>query len=196
MAKETWKPGNMLYPLPAVLVTVADNSGNENVFTVAWTGTICTDPAMVYISVRPSRYSYDMIKESGQFVINLTTEKLAKATDYCGVKSGRDENKFEKMNLQTEKAEYVKAPLLTDSPVNIECEVTEIKHLGTHDMFIAKVLCVHAGKEYMDEKGKFDLAKAKPIVYSHGQYYSTGKKLGKFGFAVRKTQKPKRKKNK
>ena len=196
MAKETWKPGNMLYPLPAVLVTVADNSGNENVFTVAWTGTICTDPAMVYISVRPSRYSYDMIKESGQFVINLTTEKLAKATDYCGVKSGRDENKFEKMNLQTEKAEYVKAPLLTDSPVNIECEVTEIKHLGTHDMFIAKVLCVHADKEYMDEKGKFDLAKAKPIVYSHGQYYSTDKKLGKFGFAVRKTQKPKRKKNK
>ena len=164
MAKEVWKPGNMLYPIPAVLVTVADNKGNDNVFTVAWTGTVCSDPAMVYISVRPSRHSYDMIQETGQFVINLTTEKLAKATDYCGVKSGRDENKFEKMKLITEKA----------------------THLGTHDMFLAKVLCVHADKQYMDEKGKFDLAKAKPIVYSHGQYYVTGKKIGKFGYSVKR----------
>lgn len=186
MAKEIWKPGNMLYPLPAVLVTVSDNKGNENVFTVAWTGTVCSDPAMVYISVRPSRYSYDMIRETGQFVINLTTEKLAKATDYCGVKSGRDENKFEKMKLKTERAKYVKAPLLKDSPVNIECEVVDITRLGTHDMFLAKVLCVHADKRYMDDKGKFHLEKAHPLVYSHGQYYNTGKKIGKFGYAVKK----------
>lgn len=189
MAKEIWKPGNMLYPLPAVLVTVADQKGKDNVFTVAWTGTVCSDPAMVYISVRPSRHSYDMIKETGQFVINLTTEKLAKATDYCGVKSGRDEDKFEKMNLTKQSARYVKAPLLKDSPVNIECEVVDVTSLGTHDMFLAKVLCVHADKEYMDSNGKFDLAMAKPLVYSHGQYYSIGKKLGRFGFAVRKNGK-------
>lgn len=186
MAKEIWKPGNMLYPLPAVLVTVTDGKGNDNVFTVAWTGTVCSDPAMVYISVRPSRHSYDMIKETGQFVINLTTESLAAATDYCGVKSGRDEDKFEKMNLTKQSGKYVKAPLLKDSPVNIECEVVDVTSLGTHDMFLAKVLCVHADKEFMDSKGRFDLAKAKPLVYSHGQYYLTGKKLGRFGFSVRK----------
>ena len=186
MSKEIWRPGNMLYPLPSVLVTVADDEGNDNVLTVAWTGTVCSDPAMVYVSVRPSRYSHHMIKETGEFVINLTTEELAYATDYCGVKSGRDENKFEKMKLITEKAKYVKAPLLKDSPVNIECEVVSVTHLGTHDMFLAKVLCVHADKQYMDEKGKFDLAKAKPIVYSHGQYYVTGKKIGKFGYSVKR----------
>lgn len=189
MAKEMWKPGNMLYPLPAVLVTVTDEKGNDNVFTVAWTGTVCTDPAMVYISVRPSRHSYDMINETGQFVINLTTEKLAIATDYCGVKSGRDEDKFKSMNLEKESASYVKAPLLKDSPVNIECEVVGVTKLGTHDMFLAKVLCVHADKQYMDSKGKFDLAKALPIVYSHGQYYTVGKKIGRFGFSVRKKKK-------
>lgn len=186
MAKEIWKSGNMVYQLPAVLVTVADHQGNENVFTVGWTGTVCTDPAMLYISVRPSRHSYQMIMETGQFVVNLTTEKLAKATDYCGVKSGRDENKFEAMKLATERAKYVKAPLLKDSPVNIECEVVSMTKLGTHDMFLAKVLCVHADKKYMDEKGKFHLDKARPIVYSHGYYYGTGKKLGKFGYSVRK----------
>lgn len=186
MAKEIWKPGNMVYPLPAVLVTVADHQGNENVFTVGWTGTICTDPAMLYISVRPSRHSYQMIMETGQFVVNLTTEKLVRATDYCGVKSGRDVNKFEEMKLATERAKYVKAPLLKDSPVNIECEVVSMTKLGTHDMFLAKVLCVHADKKYMDEKGKFHLDKARPIVYSHGYYYGTGKKLGKFGYSVRK----------
>jgi flavin reductase (DIM6/NTAB) family NADH-FMN oxidoreductase RutF len=186
MAKEVWKPGNMLYPLPAVLVTVADDNGNDNVFTVAWTGTVCTDPAMVYISVRPSRYSYDMIKATSEFVINLTTEQMAKATDYCGVKSGRDENKFESMKLQKEKAKYVKAPLLKDSPVNIECQVVSVTSLGTHDMFLAKVLCVHADKKYMDSNGKFDLEKARPLVYSHGWYYNTGNKLGKFGFSVKR----------
>ena len=130
MAKDIWKPGNMLYPLPAVLVTATDGEGNDNVFTVAWTGTVCSDPAMVYISVRPSRHSYDMIKHTGQFVINLTTEELAKATDYCGVKSGRDEDKFKAMNLTKEEAKYVAAPLIKESPVNIECEVLEITHLG------------------------------------------------------------------
>ncbi len=186
MAKEIWKPGNMLYPLPAVLVTAADKKGNNNVFTVAWTGTVCSDPAMVYISVRPSRYSYNMIKETGEFVINLTTEKLAKATDYCGVRSGRDENKFETMKLTMERAKYVKAPLLKESPVNLECEVVSMTRLGTHDMFLAKVLCVHADKKYINDKGTFDLEKARPLVYSHGKYYNIGKKLGKFGFTVKK----------
>ena len=181
----------MLYPLPAVLVTATDGEGNDNVFTVAWTGTVCSDPAMVYISVRPSRHSYDMIKHTGQFVINLTTEELAKATDYCGVKSGRDEDKFKAMNLTKEEAKYVAAPLIKESPVNIECEVLEITHLGTHDMFLAKVLCVHADEKYMDSKGKFDLAMAAPLVYSHGQYYGVGKKLGRFGFSVRKNKKKK-----
>ena len=191
MAKDIWKTGNMLYPLPAVLVTATDGEGNDNVFTVAWTGTVCSDPAMVYISVRPSRHSYYMIKHTGQFVINLTTEELAKATDYCGVKSGRDEDKFKAMNLTKEEAKYVAAPLIKESPVNIECEVLEITHLGTHDMFLAKVLCVHADEKYMDSKGKFDLAMAAPLVYSHGQYYGVGKKLGRFGFSVRKNKKRK-----
>ena len=191
MAKEIWKPGNMLYPIPAVLVTVADDN-RDNVLTVAWTGTVCSDPAMVYVSIRPSRYSYRMIKKTGQFVINLTTKELAYATDYCGVKSGRDEDKFAKMKLTREQAKYVCAPLIKESPVNIECEVVEIIPCGTHDMFLAKVLCVHADKKYMDKSGRFDLSKANPIVYSHGQYYGTGEKLGKFGYSVQKRKKNKK----
>lgn len=186
MAKEIWKPGNMLYPLPAVLVTASDGKGNDNVLTIAWTGTVCSDPAMAYVSVRPSRHSYQMIKDTREFVINLTTKDLAYATDYCGVKSGRDEDKFAKMNLTKERARYTKAPLIKESPVNIECEVVDIIPYGSHDMFVGKVLCVHADKEYMDENGKFDLEKAQPIVYSHGQYYCTGEKLGKFGYSVQK----------
>ena len=166
MSKEIWKPGNMLYPLPSVLVTAADSEGNDNVLTIAWTGTVCTNPAMVYISVRPSRHSYHMIKETGEFVINLTTKDLVYATDYCGVKSGRDVDKFDKMHLTREKAKYVNAPLIKESPVNIECEVVDIISCGSHDMFLAKVLCVHADKQYMDKNGKFDLGKARPIVYS------------------------------
>lgn len=195
MEKEVWRPGNMLYPLPAVLVTVTDKKGNDNVLTIGWTGTVCSDPAMVYISVRPTRHSYKMLKESKEFVINLTTEKLAFATDYCGVKSGRDEDKFEKMKLTKEKAKHVKAPLIKESPVNIECEVVDIIPYGTHDMFVAKVLCVHADKEYMNEKGTFDLSKANPIVYSHGFYYTTGKKLGRFGYSVIKKKTKKKKTN-
>lgn len=186
MPKEIWKSGNMLYPIPAVLVTAADGEGRDNVFTVAWTGTVCSDPAMVYVSVRPSRYSYDMIKETGEFVINLTTKDLAYAADYCGVKSGRDVDKFRAVKLTRENGKYVQAPLIKESPVNIECKVVDIIPCGTHDMFLAKVLCVHADKKYMDKSGKFDLEKANPIVYSHGQYYVTGEKLGKFGYSVSK----------
>ena len=185
MAKQTWKPGNMLYPLPAVLITVADKQGNSNIFTVAWAGTICSDPAMVSISVRPSRYSYHMIQETGEFVINLTTRDLAFATDYCGVKSGRDVDKFKELGLHTTAADKVCAPLLEESPVNMECKVTQVQHLGTHDMFIAEVVSVHADEKYMDENGKFSLEKADPIAYSHGTYYTLGEKLGTFGYSVK-----------
>lgn len=183
----------MLYPLPAVMVSVSDGKGNDNIITVAWTGTVCTNPPMVSISVRPSRYSYQMIKDTGEFVINLTTEELAYATDYCGVRSGRDVDKFAEMNLTKEKAEYVKVPLIKESPVSIECRVKEVKELGSHHMFLAEVLAVHADEEYMDEKEKFHLNKARPLVYSHGEYLGTGKKLGTFGYSVKKKKKARRK---
>ncbi len=186
MGKQIWKPGNMLYPLPVVLVSAASAGGEQNVFTVAWTGTICSDPPMVSISVRPERYSYSMIGETGEFVINLTTEKLAYATDYCGVKSGRDVNKWEKMHLTPAPGQCVKAPVVKESPVNIECKVTEVIELGTHHMFLARVEAVHAQEAYMDKTGKFDLAKAAPIVYSHGTYYAMGRPLGRFGYSVKK----------
>lgn len=186
MAKEIWKPGNMVYPIPAVLVTAADNNGNDNVLTVAWTGTISSEPAMAYVSIRPSRHSYHMVKETGEFVINLTTKELAYATDYCGVKSGKNEDKFEAAKLTKEEAKYVKAPLIKESPVNIECRVTDVIPCGSHDMFIGKVLCVHADEQYLDENGAFDLNKAQPLVYSHGKYYTTGEYLGKFGYSVQK----------
>lgn len=177
----------MLYPLPAVLISAADKSGRDNLFTVAWTGTICSDPAMVSISVRPERYSYHMIEETGEFVLNLTTEKLAWATDYCGVRSGRDVDKWKEMQLTRAYGEYVKAPMVAESPVNLECRVTEKKVLGSHDMFLAEVLAVHADEAYMDEKGAFQLSEAKPLVYSHGRYYSVGKEIGKFGYSVQKS---------
>ena len=187
--KETWKPGNMLYPLPAVMVSVTDGQGNDNIITVAWTGTICTNPPMVYISVRPSRYSYEMLKKTGEFVINLTTEELAFATDYCGVRSGRDVDKFKEAHLTKEPAQFVKAPMIKESPVSIECRVTEVKELGSHHMFLAEVLAVHAQQEYIDKNNKFKLNKAKPIVYSHGEYLGTGKSLGTFGYSVKKRKK-------
>lgn len=187
--KETWKPGNMLYPLPAVMVSVTDGQGNDNIITVAWTGTVCTNPPMVYISVRPSRYSYEMIKKTGEFVINLTTEELAFATDYCGVRSGRDVDKFKEAHLTREPAQFVKAPMIKESPVSIECRVTEVKELGSHHMFLAEVLAVHAQQEYIDKNNKFQLNKAKPIVYSHGEYLETGRSLGTFGYSVKKKKK-------
>lgn len=187
--KKTWKPGNMLYPLPAVMVSVTDGKGNDNIITVAWAGTVCTNPPMVSISVRPSRFSYDMIKNTGEFVINLTTEKLAYATDYCGVRSGRDVDKFKEMNLTKEKADFVKAPMIGESPVSIECKVREVKELGSHHMFLAEVLAVHAENAYMDQNDKFHLNKSHPLVYSHGEYLGLGKSLGTFGYSVKKRKK-------
>lgn len=192
MAKIEWKPGNMLYPLPAVMVTVADEDGHDNIITVAWAGTVCTNPPMVSISVRPERHSYKMLCDTREFVINLTTEKLAYATDYCGVKSGRDVDKFEKANLTREPSSHVGAPMIKESPVSIECRVREITEYGSHSMFLADVLAVHVDKDYMDEKGKFDLAQAQPLVYSHGEYYGLGKKLGTFGYSIRKRRKKKK----
>jgi len=186
MGKRTWKPGNMLYPLPVVLVSCADKAGKDNIFTVGWTGTVCSDPPMLSVSVRPERYSYHMIEETGEFVVNLTTENLTFATDYCGVKSGRDVDKWKEMKLTREKADIVKAPLIAESPVNIECRVTEKRNLGTHVMFLAEVAAVHVEEAYMDENGKFHLEKAKPIVYSHGTYFAMGKELGTFGYSVKK----------
>lgn len=186
MSKQIWKPGNMLYPLPVVMVSVADKCGRNNILTVAWAGTICTNPAMVSISVRPERYSYSILKETGEFVLNLTTKDLVYATDYCGVKSGRDVDKFKEMNLTALAASKVSAPLIAQSPVNIECKVRDVLALGSHDMFIADVVAVHADEKYMDEKGKFHLEKAEPIVYSHGTYFACGDALGTFGYSVRK----------
>lgn len=189
MEKQTWKPGNMVYPLPAVLVSVADKNGKDNLITVAWVGTVCTNPPMVSISVRPERYSYQMLRESREFVINLTTEALAFATDYCGVRSGRDVDKFQVTGLTREKAEFVKAPMVAESPVSIECRVKEVLELGSHHMFLADVLAVHAEEAYIDEKNKFQLNQAKPLVYSHGEYLGVGKKLGTFGYSIRKKKK-------
>ena len=186
MSKELWKPGNMLYPLPVVMISVADKEGKANIITVAWAGTVCTNPPMVSISVRPERYSYNILMETGEFVINLTTKDLAYATDYCSVKSGRDVDKFKEMNLTAIPGEKVKAPLIEESPVNLECRVTEILPLGSHDMFLAEVVAVHADKQYMDEKGKFHLEYAEPIVYSHGSYLATGETIGTFGYSVKK----------
>ena len=186
MAKQQWKPGNMLYPLPVVMVSVRDGEGKDNIITVAWAGTVCTNPPMVSISVRPERYSYHMLKESGEFVINLTTEELCRAADYCGVKSGRDVDKFRELGLKKEEASVVGAPMIGQSPVNIECRVTKVEELGSHHMFLARVEAVHADEAWMDEKGRFDLNKALPVSYSHGEYYGLGRKLGTFGFSVRR----------
>lgn len=191
MAKQQWKPGNMLYPLPAVMVTVRSKNGEDNIITVAWAGTVCTNPPMVSISVRPERYSCHMLEESKEFVINLTTEKLCYATDYCGVRSGRDVDKFKEMKLTKTEASLVNAPMIEESPVNVECRVEKIEKLGSHYMFIARVLAVHADEAYMDENGRFDLNKACPMVYSHGEYYGLGKKLGSFGYSVKKKKKRK-----
>lgn len=189
MGKQKWKAGNMLYPLPAVMVSVRGKNGEDNIITVAWAGTVCTNPPMVSISVRPERHSYSMIKESGAFVINLTTEDLCYATDYCGVRSGRDVDKFKEMNLTKIEAEEICAPMIGESPVNIECKVEQVLELGSHHMFLAKVVAVHADEAYMDEKGRFDLNRAKPIVYSHGEYFGIGKKQGTFGYSVKKKMK-------
>lgn len=186
MAKQSWKPGNMLYPVPAVMVSCQRENEKPNIITVAWAGTICTNPAMLSISVRPERYSYNIIKETKEFVVNLVTSDLAYATDYCGVKSGRDVDKFKEMNLHKSISKVVKAPGIEESLVNIECCVKEIKELGSHHMFIAEVVSVNIDDKYMDKTGKFNLNKAGLVSYSHGEYFELGKKLGKFGYSVAK----------
>lgn len=205
MAKQSWKPGNMLYPLPAVMISCQGASQNDplctnpelagkpNIITVAWAGTICTNPPMVSISVRPERYSYHLIEETKEFVINLTTEQLVKATDFCGVRSGRDVDKFKEMNLTPLPSQHINAPGIAESPVNIECKVREIKELGSHSLFIADVVGVTIDDAYMTETGKFDLNSADLVTYSHGEYFLLGKKLGTFGYSVKK-ESPKKKK--
>lgn len=185
--KQQWRPGTMIYPLPAILVSCGKSPEDYNVFTASWVGTICSDPAMCYVSIRPERHSYGIIKENMEFVLNLTNEDLAKATDWCGVKSGRDFNKFQEMNLTPQKGEKVNAPIIVESPLSIECRVKEIVKLGSHDMFIAEVLNVQADERYIDpETQAFDLAKARLIAYSHGHYYKIGEEIGRFGWTVRK----------
>ena len=186
MGKQNWKLGNMLNPVPAVMVSVADKNGKANIITIAWAGTICTNPPMVSISVRPERYSYSMIEETGEFVINLTTKELVRACDYCGVKSGRDVDKFKEMNLTQLKMDKVKAPGIAESPVNIQCKVVKKEELGSHHMFIAEVLGVTIDEKYMDDTGKFHINDTGLVMYSHGEYFLMGEKLGKFGYSVKK----------
>lgn len=194
MAKVDWKPGNMLYPLPAVMVSLGATPEEHNIITIAWTGTICSDPPMCYISVRPNRHSYDILKKNREFVINLTTADLAFATDWCGVRSGRDHNKFEAMKLTPGKASMVSAPIIEEAPVNIECKVTEIIPLGTHHLFLAEVVNVKAEDRYLNSKtGAFSLEDANLMAYAHGKYYELGKKIGKFGYSVEKKKRKKKK---
>ena len=188
--KQQWKPGTLIYPLPAVLISCGETEEEYNMLTVAWVGTICTNPAMCYISVRPERHSYDIIKRTKSFVINLTNEEMARATDWCGVRSGKDYNKFQEMRLTPQMAQKVKAPIILESPLSIECEVIEIKELGSHHMFIANVVNVQADERYIDlTTDEFRLSDAKLIAYSHGHYYKLGEEIGKFGWSVRKNKK-------
>lgn len=186
MGKQHWKPGNMLNPVPAVMVSVTDKEGKSNIITVAWAGTVCTNPPMVSISVRPSRYSYQILEETGEFVINLTNESLVKACDYCGVVSGRDVDKFAKTGLTPIPMEHVHAMGIDESPVNMECKITEKRELGSHTMFIAEIVGVTVDDQYMDENGKFHINESGLVMYSHGEYFALGKKLGKFGYSVKK----------
>lgn len=185
--KQNWKPGTVLYPLPAVLVSCGAVPEEYNLLTVAWTGTVCSDPPMCYISVRPERHSYAIIRRTGEFVINLTTRSLARATDWCGIRSGRDYDKFREMGLTPLPAGEVAAPILAESPVNIECRVRQVIPLGTHDMFLAEVVAVQADERYIDPAtGKFHFEESDPIVYSHGEYFALGEALGRFGWSVRR----------
>lgn len=194
MSKQSWKPGTLIYPLPAVLVSVGATPEEYNLLTIAWTGTICTEPPMCYISVRKERHSYDIIRRTGEFAINLTTEDMARATDWCGVRSGRNENKWEAAKLTPMANPHIAAPIIAESPLSICCRVREVKELGSHDMFIADVVGVEADERFIDpETGKFSLDKSNPIVYSHGEYYTLGKLIGHFGWSVRKKTTKRRK---
>ena len=191
--KHDWKPGTMIYPLPAVLVSCGIEPDEYNLLTVAWTGTVCTNPPMCYISVRPERYSYPILKRTGEFVINLTQEEIARATDWCGVRSGREYRKFEETGLTPGPALTLRTPIIEEAPVNIECRVKEIIPLGSHDMFLAEVVNVRADNRFLNpETGKFELEKALPLVYLHGEYFGLGRKIGKFGWSVQRKQKRKK----
>jgi len=192
MGKVIWKPGTFIYPLPVVMVTSGDMNKN-NIITVAWTGIINTDKPMCYISVRKERYSHDIISRNKEFAINLTNKNLAFATDWCGVKSGAKVDKFKEMHLTKEKAKFVKCPLIKESPVSIECKVTEIKEMGSHDMFIAEILSIDADEKYIDDKGAFDITKCDLITYANGKYFTLGKQVGKFGYSVQKKKRKWRK---
>jgi len=192
--KETWRGGNMLYPVPAVMISCQRPGEKPNIITAAWAGTVCSDPPMVSVSIRPERYSYAIIKETGQFVINLTTQELVRAADYCGVRSGASVEKFGEMHLSAVPAKTLDCPIIGESPVNLECRVTKILELGSHHMFLAKVEAVDVLRELLDEKGKLDLGKAKLTAYSHGVYHALGRELGTFGFSVRKKHREKKKK--
>lgn len=185
MSKVQWKGGTFIYPIPAVMVSCGTME-ESNIITVAWTGILNTNPAMCYISVRSERYSHDIIKENGEFAINLTTRQLAYATDWCGVKSGRDVDKFKEMKLTKEKANIISVPLIKESPVSVECKVKEIVPLGSHDMFVAEIVAIDADEKYIDEKGAFDISKCDLIAYANGGYYPLEKKIGKFGYSVQK----------
>ena len=188
MSKVQWKGGTFIYPIPAVMVSCGTME-KSNIITVAWTGILNTNPAMCYISVRPERYSHNIIKENGEFAINLTTRQLAYATDWCGVKSGRDVDKFKEMKLTKEKANIISVPLIKESPVSVECKVKEIVPLGSHDMFVAEIVAIDADEKYIDEKGAFDISKCDLIAYANGGYYPLEKKIGKFGYSVQKKSK-------
>ena len=188
MSKVQWKGGTLIYPIPAVMVSCGTME-KSNIITVAWTGILNTNPAMCYISVRPERYSHDIIKENGEFAINLTTRQLAYATDWCGVKSGRDVDKFKEMKLTKEKANIISVPLIKESPVSVECKVKEIVPLGSHDMFVAEIVAIDADEKYIDEKGAFDISKCDLIAYANGGYYPLESKIGKFGYSVQKKSK-------
>lgn len=188
MGKIIWKPGTFIYPLPVVMISCGDMQ-KSNIITVAWTGIINTDKPMCYISIRPERYSYNIINNTKEFVINLTNKNLVYATDWCGVKTGAKVDKFKEMKLTKEKGKFVKCPLIKESPVSIECKVKQVKHLGSHDMFIAEILSIDADEKYIDEKGAFDITKCDLITYANGKYFALGKQLGKFGYSVQKKRK-------
>ena len=185
--KIDWKPGTMIYPLPAVLISCGATDEEYNIFTVSWVGTICTDPPMCYISVRPQRHSYPIIVKNREFVINLTNEEMAFATDWCGVRSGKNHQKFAEMHLTPGKSNQLQAPIIQESPLSMECRVKEIIPLGTHDMFIAEIMNIQADARFIDETtGQFKMQEAKLIAYSHGHYYKLGEEIGKFGWSVQK----------
>ena len=189
MARQNWRASNMLYPVPAVLVGCRDEEGRDNLMTAAWAGTVCSDPVMVSVSIRKERFSHDIIENTGEFTISLTTTGLARATDYCGVRSGRDVDKFKEMKLTRLESAQIRAPGVAESPVVLECRVKQIARLGSHDMFVAEVVNVSVDERFLDGKGRLELEKADLIAYSHGEYFALGKKIGRFGYSVRKRTK-------